>query len=338
MKILIDMPREAAGCAALEAIAGLDVRYVESDPGSESWREQPVSLIRDREVLFCMLPPTNVADMTALKMIQIGSAGYAQLFNLGIGERGVRACNAAGVHSVAIAEWSIAMMINLKRDMRQLIRNQEAAVWERHARFQQEIRGATLGIWGYGAIGRESARQAKALGLKVHVMARGPVGPARDAYRVEGTGDPEGALPDRVFQPEQKVDFLSGLDFLLLSMPLTDATRGIVGEAELKLLPPSCYLLNPARGPLVSEEALLKALRDGTIAGAALDTHYHYPMPPDHPLWGMPNVIMTPHISGSTLGNCYRERVWDLFIKNVSRFMAGEPLLNELTAARLRGE
>jgi phosphoglycerate dehydrogenase-like enzyme len=89
---------------------------------------------------------------------------------------------------------------------------------------------------------------------------------------------------------------------------------------------------------LIREEALLKALREGWIAGAALDTHYHYPMPPDHSLWRFPNVIMTPHISGSTLSPKFLERVWDLFIQNVERHLAGESLLNELTAAQLSGQ
>ena len=111
-----------------------------------------------------------------------------------------------------------------------------------------------------------------------------------------------------------------------------------MGEAELRALRPTAYVLNPARGPLIQEQALLKALREGWIAGAALDTHYHYPMPPDHPLWAMPNVIMTPHISGSGGSPFFLQRIWDIFVQNVERFQKGEPLLNELTASQLRGE
>jgi phosphoglycerate dehydrogenase-like enzyme len=155
---------------------------------------------------------------------------------------------------------------------------------------------------------------------------------------VPGTGDPEGVLPDRVFAPGQEGDFLATLDFLVLSMPLTRRTEGIVTEEYLKMLPPHAFVLNPARGPLIKEDALLKALREGWIAGAALDTHYYYPMPSDHPLWHFPNVIMTPHISGSTLSPRFLERLWDLFVQNVERLIAGEILLNELTAAQLSGE
>ena len=95
-------------------------------------------------------------------------------------------------------------------------------------------------------------------------------------------------------------EFLPHLDYLILTMPLTLATRGIIGERELRMLPPTAVLLNPARGPLVEEAALLAALREGWIAGAALDAHYQYPLPPEHPLWSMPNVILTPHTSGSS--------------------------------------
>ena len=338
MKILIDMPAHQGGFDALKAVANLQTTLVSENPGSESKRALPPELIREQEVLFCMLPPTNIAEMRQLRFIQIGSAGYSQLFGLDLVARGIRACNAVGVHAIAIAEWSTAMMINLARDLRGMIRNQDAAVWERPARFQQEIRGATLGIWGYGSIGRESARQAKALGLKVHVLDRGAIGACGNVYRMEGTGDPEGTLPDRVFVPEQKLEFLAGLDFLLLSMPLTAATEGLVGANELAALPHSCYVLNPARGPLIQETALLEALREGRIAGAALDTHYHYPMPPEHPLWRFPNVIMTPHISGSTLSPHYAERVWDLFVQNVRRYGEGGVLLNELNAEQLNGK
>ena len=94
-------------------------------------------------------------------------------------------------------------------------------------------------------------------------------------------------------------------------------------------------LLNPARGPLIDETALLAALREGWIAGAALDAHYHYPMPPEHPLWSMPNVILTPHISGSSAGRAFLPRVWELFAENLARYLAGRPLLNELSADEL---
>ena len=155
---------------------------------------------------------------------------------------------------------------------------------------------------------------------------------------VPGTGDPEGVLPDRVFSPGQERAFLSALDFLVLSMPLTKRTEGLVTAEYLKMMPPHAFVLNPARGPLIAEDALLQALREGWIAGAALDTHYYYPMPPEHPLWHFPNVIMTPHVSGSTMSPRFLERLWDLLIQNVERYAAGGSLLNELTASQLSGQ
>jgi phosphoglycerate dehydrogenase-like enzyme len=243
-----------------------------------------------------------------------------------------------GNFDVPIADWNIAMMVNLTRNLRGMIRNQESGVWDRSAVFQKEIRGAVLGIWGYGGIGRETARLAKALGLQVHVMTRGGVTTRWDAYRVEGTGDPEGVLPDKIFQAGQEMVFLSGLDFLVLAMPLTKSNEGIVGEKELHALSRTAFLLNPARGPLVQEHALLKALREGWIAGAALDTHYAYPLPSHHPLWQFQNVILTPHISGSAQSPRFLDRIWDIFVQNVERWLSGNPLLNELSIPQLRGE
>src|SRR5437879_12730788 len=104
-----------------------------------------------------------------------------------------------------------------------------------------------------------------------------------------------------------------------------------MGERELRALPRTAYVLNPARGPLIQEKALLQALREKWIAGAALDAHYYYPMPPDHPLWQFPNVIMTPHISGSSESTHYLVQVWQIFVENVQRYLTGQRLLNELT-------
>ncbi|HHW31585.1 MAG TPA: D-2-hydroxyacid dehydrogenase [Clostridiaceae bacterium] len=335
--ILIDVKVDKQRLEELKKIPGVNVEVIDF---KEERRYISPDILSGKHILFCTYPPENFNDLDSLELIQINSAGYTQLFNLGLVERGIRACNAQGVFDVPIAEWSIAMMVNLARDLRGMIRNQEARVWDRSARFQNEIRGSIVGIWGYGAIGREIARLAKAFGLKVYSMDRDiPSKTAKaNVYRVGGTGDPEGILPDKIFISGQEEEFLKELDFLVITMPLTNNTKGLVGEKELKMLPKTAYVLNPARGPIIQEEALLKALREGWIAGAALDTHYYYPIPADHPLWSFPNVIMTPHISGSSLSNHFVERTWDIFIQNVKRFLSGEPLLNELTTRQLSGE
>ena len=321
---------------ALRALPEVNLTVVDTDEELEEWAV-PDDHVADTQILLTAFPPNNLAAMTSLELFQLSSVGYEQLFGLGLVERGVRACNARGIFDVPIAEWNVAMMVNLARDLRGMIRNQEARVFRRPASFQREINGSVVGIWGYGGIGRETARLCRAMGLTVHVLSRSGVRPRVNVYRVPGTGDPEGTLPDRVFTLDQKIAFLRGLDFLVVSMPLTDSTRGIIGQAELEALPSRAYVLNPARGPIIEEEALLHALREGLIAGAALDTHYYYPMPADHPLWGFPNVIMTPHISGSSLSPHFKERLWDILVENVRRYLAGEPLLNELTAQQLSG-
>jgi phosphoglycerate dehydrogenase-like enzyme len=331
VKILVDVAVHEASLERLRS-RGLPVELVEA---REEVRRLPAELLRDARILFCTFPPENFSDLQNLEWVQITSAGYGQLSGLNLAVRGIRASNARGCFDVPIAEWNIAMMVNLARNLRGMIRNQEARVWDRAAEFQREIRGLTVGIWGYGGIGRETARIARNLGLRVHVLARRGVGPMGDVYAVPGTGDPNGVLPHRIYTAGEELEFLSALDFLILALPLTKSTTGLVGEEELRALPDTAFVLNPARGPLIREDALLKALREGWIAGAALDTHYKYPLPAEHPLWGFGNVILTPHISGSSLSPRYRERTWDIFVQNVDRFQNGRALLNELSADQL---
>jgi phosphoglycerate dehydrogenase-like enzyme len=335
MKIVVDVAAHEPTLAALKSRTDCQIECI--GPPEERARELDPECVRDADILFCTFPPVNHGVMQNLKWIQIASVGYTQLFGLDLPARSVRASNARGCFDVPIAEWNMAMMVNLVRDFRQMIRNQETTVWDRSAIFQRELRGATVGIWGYGGIGRETARLAKQMGLRVHVLTQNGVGPIQNIYSVPGTGDSEGKLPDRVFIVGEKLEFLRDLDFLILALPLTKATEGLIDEGELKALPRHAYLLNPARGPIIQQEALLRALREKWIAGAALDTHYQYPMPSDHPLWKFPNVIFTPHISGSSLSPNFKQRLWEIFSLNVERYARGEPLLNELTARQLDG-
>lgn len=332
--VLVDIPVDEVARARLRGIPNLHLEFVEP---VERVRPLPPDLLRRIEILACTFPPENFYEMTSLKWIQITSAGCNQLYGLRLSGKGARASNGRGCFDIPIAEWNIAMMVNLARDLRQMIRNQDAGVWDQSARFQREIRGLTVGIWGYGGIGRETARLAKTMGMRVHVLSRRGIGPMGDVYCVPGSGDPEGVMPDRVYLREERTEFLSDLDFLVLTLPLTKSTEGIVGEQELRTLPPTAFVLNPARGPLIRQPALLQALREGWIAGAALDTHYEYPMPSGHPLWKMPNVIMTPHISGSSLSPFFFSRIWDIFLENLDRYSSGKTLLNELTADQMEG-
>jgi len=335
MNILIDLVPHVPALQAIRASGRHTLEVM--DPPLEQRRRIDPARLQEVEVLLCTFPPENFADLPRLRWIQLSSTGYSQLFGLGLAARRIRATNSRGCFDCPIAEWNVAMIVNLARDLRQMIRNQDAAVWDRSARLQREVRGLTVGLWGYGGIGRETARLCRALGLRVHVLTRQGVSDRGDTYLVPGTGDPTGTLPDRTFRAGEELEFLAGLDFLVIGMPLTKATDGLIGERELRALPPHAFVLNPARGPIIQEAALLRALREGWIAGAALDTHYAYPLPAEHPLWRMNNVILTPHISGSGLSPHFLERVWDIFSLNLERMERGQPLLNELSADQLAG-
>ena len=334
LRILVDVAVEPEALGQLRARPDVEVRVV---PFAEAERPLAKDTIDDVEVLFCTVPMSNFSEMGCVRWVQIASSGYAQLFPHNLAERGIRATNARGCFDVPIAEWNIAMMINLRRNLPQMSRNQQLRVWDRSAIFQRDVRGMTVGFWGYGGLGRETARLAKCMGMRVHVLTRHGVQPAPYIYRVPGTGDPDGTLPDRVFLAGSEKEFLSGLDFLILAMPMTRETEGIVGMKELCALPETAFLLNPARGPLIQEEALLQALREGRIAGAAIDTHYLYPLPPEHPLWSFPNVILTPHIAGSNLNPMFRQHLWDIFLENIGQYQNGGKLLNELSQQQLQG-
>ena len=237
-------------------------------------------MLAKAEVLFCTFPPENFFEMKRLRWIQITSAGYNQLFRLQLDEKGIRVSNARGCFDVPIAEWTIAMMVNMIRDLRRMVHNQEAARWEVIAAFQREIRGATVGVWGYGGIGRETARLAQSMGMRVHVLSRRGIGPIGDVYVVPGTGDPEGTLPHRVYLSGQEREFLAGLDFLVLAMPLTGSTKGIVGEAELRALPRSAYVLNPAartidRGAGTHPRVARRLDRGRTLSIRTIATRFH---------------------------------------------------------------
>jgi phosphoglycerate dehydrogenase-like enzyme len=327
--ILSDVPLEPAGLAQLQALPGVTVQLLpHHDRGwelAEEWLDGP-------EILLCKLPPRNWERMPRLRLIQLSTVGYEHLRHYGLAFCPLRVCNARGLFDTAIAEWNLAMMVNLRRDLRAMLHNQDQAHWEKADRFQQEIRSRVVGLWGYGGIGRETARLARACGMTVHVMTRAGVKARLNTYALPGTGDPEGLLPHRVFVLGQERAFLERLDFLILALPRTRQSDGMVGEDLLHALPRTAFVLNPARGPIIQEQALLRALREGWIAGAALDTHYAYPLPAEHPLWSMPNVILTPHVSGADRSPDFPVRIADLLAQNVARYLEGRPLLNELTA------
>ena len=298
-------------------------------------RALPEQELRDAEAILCADLPTNHDKMRSLRLVQLSSAGFKQIEGMRLSQRDLVVCTASGVNNVPIAEWVVMMMLALNRDFPRLMQNQAAAKWDRGARYQTELRGKTLGIWGYGGIGREAARQAKALGLRVHVLTRSGKIDHRPRYTVPGTGDPQGQWPDRVYAANDAAQFCAELDFLVLAIPETPDNQGLIDHTIFNALPNHACLLNPARGSLVVEDDLIQALRENQVAAAALDTHFQYPLPPEHPLWSMPNVMLTPHISGSTLSPHYPSRLIELFTLNVTNLQSGRALLNQLAPHQL---
>jgi phosphoglycerate dehydrogenase-like enzyme len=196
-----------------------------------------------------------------------------------------------------------------------------------------ELRGATLGIIGYGSIGRELARMATtALGMRVLACKRDPSRRADDGYQLPGTGDPDGALPEAWFAPSRLHDMLRHSDVVVMCAPLTAETRTMIGSAELAAMKPSAFFVNVGRGPTIDEAALAAALKSGRLAGAAVDVFHEEPPPAGHPLYALDNVIVSPHVSGFLAS--YDDRCTDLFAENLRRFLAGTPLLNQVDRAR----
>ncbi len=335
--ILILLKEEEKALAELRAIAP-NARVKVGPWVSGHGQSLPSEMLRGVDILFCELPPHNFSDFDQLKWIQLTSAGYTQVLNLSVLEKGIRVTNGLGNFDIPIAEWNLAMMLWWHRNLLDAQVSQRNKVFDRAPKYQRELRGSTVGFYGYGGIARETARLAKTMGLKIWALTRGPVAKRDLTFCVDGTGDPDGLLPDRVFSDEGKEEFLGGVDYLIITVPLTPLTKGLIGEKELRMLKPSSVLINCARGPIIEEQAYIRCLREGWIRGSATDVHYAYPLPPEHPLWTMPNLIMTAHISGASGGVHFLPRAYSVFNQNVARYCSGQPLLNELTRSQLEGK
>lgn len=291
----------------------------------------PAELADTATVLFADLAPANVGDMAALSWLQLGSAGYAQLAGAGLRPE-VAVTNASGVNDIPIAEWCLLMMLTFRRRFTTILDEQRAHHWNRDAAFQAELRGQRVGIVGYGNIGQEVARLARAVGLEVWCLSRSAPGPRPDRYDPLDRPESDWPVPDRAFTFDQRADFYAGLDYLVIATPATASTRGLFDTAAFEALPSHAVVLNPARAPIVDEHALRQALLTGTIAGAALDVHYRAPLRPDDPSWNLPNTVITSHISGSSSSTHYATRLWDLFCRNLEHRLAEKKLLNLIDA------
>jgi phosphoglycerate dehydrogenase-like enzyme len=289
----------------------------------------------DEEILYCFMPPRDLSVAPNLKWVQLHSAGINQLKDHPILQSDIRVTTSSGIHAVPIGEFSVAMMVALARRVPRMVRQQDRGEWpkERWRTFLgHEMRGQTLGVVGYGSIGREVARIAKQ-GFGMHVLALTRGGNRVDrGYHEPGVGDPDGQLPDAWFTRDRLHDLLAQSDFVLISTPLTDETRWMIGEAELRSMKPTAFIVNIARGEILDETALVRALKENWIAGAGLDVFAKEPLPADSELWKLENVLMAPHISSATPH--YDDRAVDLFSENLRRYLRGDELLNLVNKAK----
>ena len=269
-----------------------------------------------------------------LRWVQGHFAGVDQLLGHPLLRR-VTLTTSSGIHAPAMAEYVLMMVLAFAHHLPRMIEVQQRAEWpgQRWALFvPQELRDATIGIVGYGSIGRETARLAHAFGTRVLALKRQVDHLADDGWRLPNVGDAAGEYVDRLYAPDQLHAMLAECDYVVVAAPLTPETRGLLGAAEFQAMKRTAVVINVARGGVIDEAALVDALRNQVIGGAALDVFEQEPLPADSPLWHLPNVILSPHVSGFTPH--YDERAMALFAENLRRYVAGEPLLNVVDVQR----
>jgi phosphoglycerate dehydrogenase-like enzyme len=220
--------------------------------------------------------------------------------------------NGRGVFRISLAEWTIASMLHFSYRIRRMIRQQEAGVWE--AFTTEELRGRTLGVIGYGEIGKAAAERARAFGMRVLALRRRP-----ELF----TGDP---LVDQVFDQAHINDLIAASDYVMVAAPLTPETRGLVGAAQIAAMKPTAVIINVGRGAIIDEAALIDALQNERIAGAALDVFTVEPLAPGHPFYRLKNVLLSPHTADHVQD--FVHLAVECFLDNLSRFQSKEPLQN----------
>ena len=263
------------------------------------------------------LRPEQFALARELEWIHCLAAGVNQLMQPAIVASDVLITNSRGVHAVAMAEHTLGLILALARHLPSAVRYQDERHWSQSEIWAEEphpmeLGGRTLVIIGFGAIGRELARRAKALGMNVV------------AVRKRANEDTEPA--DAVFESGRLLEALAAGDFVVVAAPETSETIGLINARTLAAMKPTAYLLNVSRGTLVNAADLIQALGAGQIAGAALDVTDPEPLPPDHALWSAPRLLITPHVSAVS------ERLWHrhaaLLLNNLERWFSGRELLN----------
>lgn len=267
-------------------------------------------------ILYCMGPGIPLKMVWELaprvQWVHTLSAGLESLLFPALAESTVPMTNGRGVFKESLGEFVVASILHFAKDLRRMVRSQEAGRWDQ---FDVEmVTGKTLGVIGYGEIGRAAAVRAHALGMKIYVIRRRPQLSEEDP------------IVAKSFSVAQRGEMMAECDYVLVAAPLTGETRGLVGTKELRAMKPSAVVMNVGRGPVIDEAALIAALSDGTIKGAALDVYDKEPLPEGHPLWGLSNVLLSPHCADHTA--TWTDEAMQFFLENLERYRSGQPLLN----------
>lgn len=290
-----------------------DIEYPEFRPDLDY-----AALLAQAEVLFATrIPPDITSRAPRLRWIQFTSAGVDHLWHPTLGVAKVTVTSARGIHAIPMAEFVLSAMLMFAKQWPRLLRQQQAHQWQKFV--VSELHGRTLVLLGIGEIGRAIARLGKACGMHL-------IGVRRHAGR-----GPVGEV-DEVYQASQLPEILPRGDFVVSTLPLTANTSGMLDESMFRAMQPSAVFINVGRGRTVRQEALLRALREQWIAGAALDVLDPEPLPSDHPLWDLPNVLISPHMGSDTAR--ITERMTEVFYENLHRYAAGEPLRNVVDPAQ----
>ena len=256
-----------------------------------------------------------------LKWIQASSAGVEFVANIPeLAASDVVLTNTRGAHGPSIGEHTMALLLALTRQLPASLDQQRAHIWDRSVLYRtaREVGGMTMGIIGFGALGRGIAQRAQAMDMKLLAV---------DAQAIDGT-----PFVEDVWPVSQLDDLLAQSDVVVVATPLTAQTRHLLGAEQLARMKPDAYLIVVSRGGIVDEVALADALRNGRLAGAGLDVTDVEPLPADHPLWDVPNLILTPHTAGASARK--ERRVVEIFCENLERYQRGEPLLNVVDKTR----